>query len=311
MSQHFDTLDPVFVPGPGGKVIVGYDGSPTSVAALDWGAAEALVRSSVLHAMMCSTPSDATDFYEAGARRRGELHAAVVDLTMRFPGLHVESTATIGDPRDALSEHAEPADLLVVGASTGGVVKRLLLGSVPRDAARRSPCPVVVVHGRTTTKPDRHTIDRIVVGIDGSIAADTAIQWTCSESGFHGADIVLVHAWERGSREEAQVLLDRAVERCRHLTPNPVEGRLVAGSPTDALVAASRDADLVAIGSRGRSGFATMLFGSVALAVAELAACPIAITHPQRHLASGDHKSSHPSPQTPSPTSPHPKGQHS
>lgn len=307
MTQHIDTLEPVFVPSPGGKVIVGYDGSPTSVAALDWGAAEALARSSTLHVMMCSTPSDATDFYEAGARRRGELHAAVVDLTMRYPGLHVESTSTIGDPRDALSEHASPSDVLVVGASTGNVVKRLLLGSVPRDAARHGPCPVVVVHDRSAVRLHRGTIDRIVIGIDGSNAADTAIQWACTESGFHGSDIVLVHAWERGPRADAQRILDRAVERSRHLTPNPLEGRLVAASPTNALVAASRDADLVAIGSRGRSGFATMLFGSVALAVAELAACPVAITHPRLHTVSDDQNAPQNWPQS----SAHNKGQHS
>ena len=286
MSQHFEPLDSVFVPGPGGQVIVGYDGSATSAAALDWGAAEALARSSTLHVMMCSTPSDATDFYETGARRRGELHAAVVDLTTRYPGLNVESTATIGDPRDVLSQDAAPSDVLVVGASTGGVVKRLLLGSVPRDAARHSPCPVVVVHGRAGARSDRSVMNRIVVGADGSNAAETAIRWACTESGFHGADVVVVHGWEHGSREDAQLIVDRAVEHCRSLTPNPVAGRLVAASPLDALVAASRDADLVAIGSRGRSGFTTMLFGSVALAVAEHAACPIAITHPRLHRVS-------------------------
>ena len=284
MAQHFSTLDTVYVPGPGGRVIVGYDGTPMSKAALDWGAAEALARSSTLHVMMCSTPSDATDFYETGARRRGALHAAVVDLTMRFPGLSVESAATIGDPRDMLSHDAAPTDLLVVGASTGGVVKRLLLGSVPRDAARHSPCPVVVVHEVGPARPVRGALERIVVGVDGSSAADTAIRWACTESEFHGADVSVIHGWEHGSADDAQEIVDRAVEQCRRLTPNPVEGRVVAASPIHALVAAGDDADLIAIGSRGRSGFTTLLFGSVALSVAERAACPVAIAHPRLRL---------------------------
>jgi nucleotide-binding universal stress UspA family protein len=56
---------------------------------------------------------------------------------------------------------------------------------------------------------------------------------------------------------------------------------LVDGSPAAAIIRVSRDADLVAIGSRGRSGFKTALFGSVAMSVAEQAACPVAITHPR------------------------------
>lgn len=287
MSHFFHRIDRPFVAVPGGQVIVGYDGSAPSVAALDWGAAEAVARSSMLRIMTCSTPLDATDFYEAGAHRRGQLDAATADVATRHPGLQVESTATISDPRDGLTENAGAGDVLVVGASSGGIAKRLLMGSVPRDAARHSPCPVVVVHERADGQDLRSqptTTDRIVIGVDGSNAADTAIQWACTESGFHGADILVVHAWDHGPRDEAQRVVDRAIARCRSLTPNLVEGQLVAASPIEALVAASRDADLVAIGSRGRSGFTTLLFGSVALAVAELAACPIAITHPRLNL---------------------------
>ena len=82
------------------------------------------------------------------------------------------------------------------------------------------------------------------------------------------------------SRAEAGCVLDLAVNECRHRTSVAVHGRLCEGDPASAVVEASRDADIVTIGSRGRSGFKTALFGSVALSVAGSADCPVAVTHP-------------------------------
>jgi nucleotide-binding universal stress UspA family protein len=56
---------------------------------------------------------------------------------------------------------------------------------------------------------------------------------------------------------------------------------LVDGSAGPTLIQLSQNADLIAIGSRGRSGFKTTLFGSVALTVAGHADCPVAVTHPR------------------------------
>ena len=110
----------------------------------------------------------------------------------------------------------------------------------------------------------------MVVGVDGSSAAGAAVDWTCEEATIHGADLRVVHAVDRGADwSDAQYLLDLAVAECRARTDVIVSGLL------------SRDADLIAIGSRGRSGFKTALFGSVALTVAEHADCPVAVTHPR------------------------------
>ena len=145
---------------------------------------------------------------------------------------------------------------------------------------RRSPCPVVIVRG-STNGPMR----RIVVGVDGSSAAAAAIDWACDEANLHRADLLVIHARERdGSQAEAGCVLDLAVNECRDRTGTTVRGELVEGSATAALVEASRTADVVTIGSRGRSGFKTVLFGSVAVSVAEGAHCPVAVTHPTLRL---------------------------
>ena len=56
-----------------------------------------------------------------------------------------------------------------------------------------------------------------------------------------------------------------------------VEQKLVEGDASDALVAESRSAELVVVGSHGRSGLKAALLGSVSRHVASHAACPVVV----------------------------------
>jgi len=49
------------------------------------------------------------------------------------------------------------------------------------------------------------------------------------------------------------------------------------GDAAEELVRASRDADLLVVGSRGSGGFAKLLVGSVSSQVTHHAACPVVI----------------------------------
>jgi len=49
------------------------------------------------------------------------------------------------------------------------------------------------------------------------------------------------------------------------------------GDPAEELIKASRDADLLVVGSRGSGGFAKLLVGSVSSQVTHHAACPVVI----------------------------------
>jgi len=260
------------------RILVGFDGSSSSAAAAEWAAREATLRGSSLQIVMAQTVTNAVDFYGLGERQTTALKALVQRFECVYPTLELEHVTTVADPRDALLASAQHADLLVIGAHESGAVRRLLFGSVERTAARRSPCPVVIVKGTAALRP----IERIVVGVDGSSAADAALVWASSEAEMHGAELLVIHAWDRlDRRADSQKMVDEAVRACQRLTSSPVRGELFDGDGATALTAASLDADLLAIGSRGRSGFRTMLFGSVALAVAEDSSCPVAVTHPQ------------------------------
>jgi nucleotide-binding universal stress UspA family protein len=186
-----------------------------------------------------------------------------------------------GDPRQAMIEEAASTDLLVLAASNGESAEAVLLGTLARTAVRRSPCPVVVVRG-----PRTGPVQRIVLGVDGSSAALAALDWACAEASLHHADLLVIHSREADtSHAEAGCLLDLAVNECRERTSVTVRGLLTKDPPASALIDASHTADVVTIGSRGRSGFKTAVFGSVALAVAQSASCAVAVTHPSPRIA--------------------------
>jgi nucleotide-binding universal stress UspA family protein len=257
-------------------VVVGFDASVGSVAAVNWAAREAVARGASLRIVSCWAVPPEVDYYYVGARQAESLRTERLEIEGRYPSLEVELASTHLDPRDALVDESGTADLLVVGSSDSGAAKRLLLGSVARTAARRSRHPVVVVRGES-----RSPLGRIAVAVDGSSAANAAIDWACAEAALHNAELVVVHAWDRSvPRAEAQNIVDVALDRCRARGADNVHGQLVDDSPSSAIVDASRDADLIAIGSRGRSGFKTKLFGSVALFAAEHTDCPVVVTHP-------------------------------
>jgi nucleotide-binding universal stress UspA family protein len=276
MSTEFITQPASRLTATPHRIVVGFDGTTGSVEAVEWAAREAEQRSSALRVVTCWAVPAHVDFYGVGARQKQCLDAVVDDIRRGHPGLVVGSAATHLDPRDALIAETENADLLVIGSTEAGAAKQMLLGSVARTAARRSACPVVVVNGTGV-----RSIDQIVIGVDGSSAAATALDWACAEADLHGSSLTIVHAREAGMfLDEAQRALETAVAECRARTTSPVSAELADGTAVEALVRASHNADLLVIGSRGRSGFKTALFGSVALTVSENAVCPVAVTHP-------------------------------
>ena len=261
-----------------GRVVVGYDiDSPRSLGVLRWSAAEAVARDALLK-VVCSS---------AESRQRVAFAGAVSATREDWPSVSIEQVSSHIDAPDALLAEAVGADLLVVSELSTGAAQRRLSDSIPLLVAQRSLCPVVVVRdGR------RHSISRIAVGVDSSNASATALDWAIAEAALHHADIVVVHAWEqrshRGSmrandldRADARCVVDLAVRHCKKHLAVPVSGVVIEGGPALALVTAGQGADLIVVGSRGRSGFKTLLFGSVALFVAEHAPCPVAVTHPR------------------------------
>jgi nucleotide-binding universal stress UspA family protein len=140
--------------------------------------------------------------------------------------------------------------------------------------------------------------DRLVVGVDGSESATSAVRWAAREAHLRGATLELVSVWEvsvssvgyglgfseisgdllKGLQQNAEEVLATALEVAREVSAGiEIETRTVEGQAADVLVRAARDADLLVVGSRGMGGFRELLLGSVSQQCAHHAICPVVI----------------------------------
>ncbi|MFF4656096.1 universal stress protein [Streptomyces sp. NPDC001381] len=116
----------------------------------------------------------------------------------------------------------------------------------------------------------------LVAGIDGSEASLEAVDWAADESLRHGVPLHLVHAAVAG--HEAPDLIDVAWERARRGTPAVrLSSEVVHEDAAAALVGRGRNAFALVLGSRGLGDLAGLLLGSVSLAVAAHATCPVVV----------------------------------
>lgn len=135
----------------------------------------------------------------------------------------------------------------------------------------------------------------VVVGVDGSEAALAAVHWGAREAAHRDAALLVVHTFdvaglyadaavasllddvEAALEKEAGEILAGAQEAAAEAAPGvAVETRWDRGAPAPVLVADSENALLMVIGSAGRGALGTAL-GSVTLAVASHAKCPVVV----------------------------------
>lgn len=131
--------------------------------------------------------------------------------------------------------------------------------------------------------------ETIVVGIDGSDDGQRALAWAVEEARGRGAVLEVVHAWEVTTSDTmapdpaggARAVLARCL---RDVDTQGLDVRplLVEGRPVPSLVRAAAEADLLVVGSRGRSGIAAVILGSVSSACVHYATCPVVVVPPAR-----------------------------
>ncbi|MGH3825440.1 MAG: universal stress protein [Pseudonocardiaceae bacterium] len=141
-------------PPPVGRIVVGVDGSPGSLAALRWAVQEASLRGLALHAVTAwEFPQESTfgdmhtvgDFHPVIAAEE-ILVAALADAGISAQDQTVTTAPVEGHPAEVLLQAAEGSELLVVGSRGHGKILGALLGSVSQYLAAHAACPVVVIN---------------------------------------------------------------------------------------------------------------------------------------------------------------------
>jgi nucleotide-binding universal stress UspA family protein len=114
----------------------------------------------------------------------------------------------------------------------------------------------------------------IVLCVDSSPAGETAVEFPFAEAALCGAGISAVHVWRPDHApagtgvESPERLLAQALSGHAENHPDVTVRREVAsGEAREVLIERSRNAQLVAVGARGRGGFTGLLLGSVSQAL--------------------------------------------
>ncbi|WP_406164772.1 universal stress protein [Streptomyces sp. NBC_00996] len=116
----------------------------------------------------------------------------------------------------------------------------------------------------------------VVVGVDGSEASLEAVDWAADEAVRHGVPLHILHAAAGG--HEASDLIRAASERARQSAPRVrLSSEVSQEDAASALIDKGRNAFALVLGSRGLGDLADMLLGSVSLAVAARADCPVVV----------------------------------
>jgi nucleotide-binding universal stress UspA family protein len=282
-------------------ILVATDFSPDATAAVDWArtlATQSGARIVLAHAVMVTTPA-APEFLpieeqywsalREEARKKLESEAASLRATGATVATELTVEPVVGNVLDVAAKHR--ADVIVAGTRGTTGWRRLVLGSVAARLVRCADRPVVTVRA---DHPRERPVRTILVPTDFSDDAARAAEAAAKLLGDRSdRKLVLLHAYRYppvfGSAPA--LVLTRAIEEMVERTKLAVdalaarfrgeaaviETRVDEGPPWKVILdhAEQLGADLIAMGTPGRSGLDRLLLGSTAERVLSAAPCPV------------------------------------
>lgn len=273
-------------------IVVGFDGSSNSVAALNCALVEASLRDEGLvlcHVRERSRPNGGRTWTNAAARQllaHGAEHAH-----RRLPSVDVTPRLLTGSPARQLLRAATDARMLVVGARGTSTSYDLRLGPVSDHVARHARRAVLVVPGLGNRAATAHR-RVVVVGVDGSSSSGAAVRFAFEEALRRGAAVRAIHVFDPCtspaadlSRKDGRRLRLAAAVMTRELLAKhaarhpgvPMCAEVLPGTPAMTLAAAARGSELLVLGTRKERSAASLTSGVTRSAVLHNATCPVVI----------------------------------
>jgi nucleotide-binding universal stress UspA family protein len=179
--------------------------------------------------------------------------------------------------------------MIVMGRRGRTGLKRLLIGSVAKRTIGHAPCNVLVI-------PRKATLDcsTILVATDGSKYSEVAAREAVRMAKSCGADLVVVTAVHAASSAPLDIVTstmqkdmiaskemtsaENTIRTAKELAEKEqvkTEAYIYAGNPADVIIhtAKEKKADVIVVGSHGRTGLERLFMGSVAERVIGAADC--------------------------------------
>ncbi len=288
-------------------IVAGVDGSESSLRAVHWAALEARRYSVPLRLVhICHQPpirhgrialprSVADALADCGKAYLADAERLVGEVT---PEVVVRSEQREGHPVEGIIQAAETARVVVIGSRGIGGFASLLVGSVALSVAGRSSCPVVVTpHVADHGREDYAHTERgpVAVGVGRSPLSDVALGFGFEAAAVRGVDLMAVHAWKEATIEtgwpdypmrlseedvvatEHRMLAERLAGWQERYPDVDVDSRVRKGKAAKILLSEARAAQLLVVGTSGKSALAGLSLGSTSQAVLHHAHFPVAL----------------------------------
>jgi len=271
------------------RIAVAIDDSPAAQAALSIALAivaphgklafvHAIDRALVVAEIATPYGADASPALEAFEQDERDIFtAAIARATAHRISSTTYSLDGRADSRIADFVRTGRFDAVVLGTRAHRGLARLILGSTAETVLRASPAPTFITSEQNVSRI-ASGIGQLLVAIDGSEPALAAVRCAIALAQHCDAGIVFAHVAENDTLHDLQA--EQAVRTARQLAARAdVQSDTVTlhGRPDEALIAAAESicADLIIIGTHGRTGFARIRLGSIAEAVIRMSSLPV------------------------------------
>ncbi len=277
------------------RIVVGLSGRPTDEGATRWALGFAKPRRldvELVH-VVDETWGDIPAGFRGSARALAETELAreLAEAARLEPSLAIRSAVLVGSPTSALTEHAEGAELLVIGSHALGRFRDYVFSTRAAQIAARAPGSVVVVPEREGSAGRG-----VVVGVDGSDVSLAAVRFAAEEADRHNEPLTAVFCWRAPTPwaretslidwpmepdESDRLVLAEAVAGLAGQYPDlELDLRLELGTPPETLAGVAAGARLLVVGSHGRHGLQRFWLGSVSQVIVLTMPCPVAVIRP-------------------------------
>ena len=221
-------------------------------------------------------------------------------------GVKAESVVSFGKPAEEIVRVAEREGCDLIAMSTHGrnALGRGILGSVTDKIIHSSNLPTLTITPERAEeyRENAAAISRILVPLDGSKAAESALPYVEQLARKLGLEIVLVRVvnvvsgfapymdgypyenysdMESDIKSEAVKYLEGIAERL-NAKGLKVEWKVLAGATAPSIIGLAKETsqDIIALTTRGRSGITRWIMGSVAEALVRASGDPVLVIPP-------------------------------
>ncbi|MEO8262862.1 MAG: universal stress protein [Pseudolysinimonas sp.] len=194
------------------------------------------------------------------------LATATRQIAEALPGTEVDYVLADRPLLHELLEQSESADLIVFAAHPDPVMREGRTPSFQVSLGARARCPVVVV----PSDWEEHG-GPIVVGVESENASDKAVAFAAGEALAGDRELRIVHSWEpwtslttRSAQVEHGDIINVAADRIRADFPGVRLSAVLAEAVAhDGIIANSRDAHLIVLGTHGLGRETGLVLGAI------------------------------------------------